>query len=206
MYRRGGHVIRQRRGKRREGSLHKRWSAPVDPWRLAFGVLAVAVPAIAGCGGGTTGTKSVAPRQGAATTAATTAPTTTAPTTTTIGPGAPQGIYLARVTHGELCGVAQPPCINPVVGSTGVWRLSITKHQLRVTPAGSRPGTRFSVVDLTRTSATLGPDRDCGESEFRVRNSTYALAQSGPQLRFRALAGGCPEDVAPLTLPVWRKR
>src|SRR2546423_6999540 len=95
----------------------------------------------------------------------------------------PSGQYVATLTSSGLEAVG----VDVVgVGGGGVWHMSISPHKLTFTPPG-HPASAYSIVNLTKSRITLGPNHDCSTAAGRTQDSVFNLAQSGGGIRFAAV-------------------
>ena len=91
------------------------------------------------------------------------------------------------------------------VGGGGVWHMSIGPHKLTFTPPG-HSATAYSIVNLTKSRITLGPNHDCSTAVGRSQDSVFNLSQSGGGVRFVAVREACKEDVGALAVAAWHKQ
>jgi hypothetical protein len=114
----------------------------------------------------------------------------------------PSGQYVATLTSAGLEAVG----VDVVgVGGGGVWHMSIGPHKLTFTPPG-HPASAYSIVNLTKSQITLGPNPDCSTAVGKSQNSVFTLSQSGGGVRFVAVKEACKEDVGALAVAPWHKQ
>jgi len=83
--------------------------------------------------------------------------------------------------------------------------MSIGPHTLTFTPPG-HPASTYSIVSLTKSRITLGPNPDCSTAVGKSQNSVFTLSQSGGGVRFVAVKKACKEDVGALAVAPWHKQ
>ena len=168
------------------------FAGPHMPKRLAAATAALLAAAFCANGCGSSSSKSSASTPSGANT--TSVPTKSEPLTQV-----PSGRYVATLTGPGLEAVG----VDVVgVGGGGVWHMSIGPHKLTFTPPG-HTATTYSIVKLTKSQITLGPNHDCSTAVGRTQNSVFNLSQAGGGVRFAAVKEACKEDVGALTVAPW---
>jgi hypothetical protein len=111
------------------------------------------------------------------------------------------GNYVAKLSEKGL----EAAGVDTVyVGGPGVWHLTIAHPSVTFTPPHGDP-IKYSLVGLTASQITLGPNSQCSTNFGRTHNSTFRLAQTAAGLRFSKVTIACKEDEGALTVAAWRK-
>jgi hypothetical protein len=165
---------------------------PHTPKSLAAATAALLAAAFcaSGCGSSSTSSSASAPSG----TATASVPVQSQPLTKV-----PSGRYVATLTSAGL----QAQGVDVVgVGGGGVWHLSISPHKLTFTPPG-HSASSYSIVSLTKSRITLGPNPQCSTAVGKSQNSVFTLSQAGGGVRFVAVKKACTEDVGALAVAPW---